>query len=111
MGRQMRLWFAIFIGPTAWAADFGLSYGLTQWACAANSSRLLLVLSALALALTFGGLLAALRAQRELQSSTGIARAADPSRFLAISGIVLSSGSLLLIIAAAIPRLMVNLCI
>lgn len=107
----MRLWFAIFVGPMAWAADFGLSYGLTQWACAAGSSRLLLVFSALALAAALAGVFAALRAHRGLSSSTGIASAADPSRFLAISGIVLSSGSLLPIVAAAIPRFMVNLCI
>lgn len=107
----MRLWFAIFVGPMAWAADFGLSYGLTHWACAANASRLLLAFSALAFALAMAGLLAALRAHRELPSSTGTAGAADPRRFLSISGIVLSGGSLLLIIAAAIPRLMVNMCI
>ena len=42
---------------------------------------------------------------------TGLAGAAEPSRFLAVSAIVLSSGSLLAIVASAIPRLMVNLCI
>jgi hypothetical protein len=107
----MRLWFGIFIGPMAWAADSGLSYGLTQWACAVDSSPLLLVLSALAFGAALAGLFAALRAYRELRSSPGIASTADPSRFLAISGVVLSSASLLLIIAAAIPRLFVNLCI
>lgn len=106
-------WFAIFIGPLAWAADFALSLGLTPRACIVQSTALLLVFTAIALGAALAGLLVAISRWRELPSSTrrpGASRA-DPRRFLALSGIAVSGGFLVAILAAAIPRLLMNPCI
>jgi hypothetical protein len=102
------LWFAIFVGPLAWSMDFALSYGLTGRACTVQSAGLLLVFSALALGATVTGLLAAVRATRQLERAD---TAAEPARFMAISGVVISGGFLLAIMAAALPRLMVHPCV
>ena len=107
------LWFAVFVGPFAWAADSALGVVLTQRACTAQTATFLLVFSAIALGLAFAGLVTALRANRQLRSSArnvGGSRA-DPSRFLALSAIALSAGFLLAIIAAAIPRFMIDPCV
>lgn len=110
--RQLPLWFSVFIGPLAWAADFAIANGLTQRACAAGVSGFLFAFSAMASAAAFAGLFVALRARRTLAPPARAtkARRADPSRFLALSGIVLSAGFLLAILASALPRLVVDPC-
>lgn len=109
---RLALWFAVFVGPLAWAVDYALSYSLTQRACAAQSADFLLVFSAIAFAAAVAGLLTALRLNRKLppteRNSHG--RRADPTRFLVLSGIALSTGFLLAILAAAIPRLIIDPC-
>ena len=109
---RARLWFAIFVGPLTWSADFALSYALTQHACTAQSAGLLLVFSALAFGATLAGLLAAVRATRELPPSgkAGATRT-HPTRLMAHSGVAVSGGFLLVIIAAAIPRLLIDPCV
>ena len=110
---RIRLWFAVFVGPFAWAADSALGVVLTQRACTAQTAGFLLVFSVVALGLTFAGLVIALRADRQLRSSARNVggRGADPGRFLALSAIALSAGFLLAIVAAAIPRFMIDPCI
>ena len=104
------LWFAVFVGPLAWSADFGISYALTGRACSVQSAALLLLFSAVAFAVTLWGLVTAVRAIRELPQTADAGIRADPTRFMALSGIDLSGGFLLAIVAAAIPRLMVHPC-
>lgn len=105
------LWFAVFVGPLAWSADFGISYALTGRACSVESAALLLLFSAVAFAVTLWGLVTAVRAIRELpQTADAGGIRADPTRFMALSGIAVSGGFLLAIVAAGIPRLMVHPC-
>ena len=101
-----RPWFAVFVGPLSWAADFALSFSLTRQACAAHSSGSLLLFSAVAFGATLAGLMVAVRARRKLRAA-----APDVERFLATAGIASSGGFLLAIAAAAIPRLIVDPCI
>lgn len=106
------LWFAIFVGPFSWSADFALSYGFTGRACTAQSAAPLLVFSTLAIAATLIGLVAAMRASRNLPPADDDATArGDPTRFMAAAGIAVSGGFLLPLVAAALPRLMVHPCV
>lgn len=110
-GRR-RLWFAIFVGPLTWSADFLLSYVLTWHACSVHSAAFLLAFSALALGVTAAGLLVAVRSLREQQrKGNGGHTRADPTGFLARSGVATSGGFLLAILAAALPRLIIDPCV
>lgn len=109
---RARIWFAIFVGPLTWSADFLLSFALTAYACGAQSTGLLLVSSVLAGGATFTGLLVAVRKTRELPPNRDFAAIrADPTRFMGIAGIVVSGGFLLAIVAGAIPRFVIDPCI
>ena len=109
---RARIWFAIFVGPLTWSTDFLLSFVLTRHACTIQSAGFLLVFSALAFGATLAGLLVAVRARRELRPSGNVDGArADPTRFMGIAGIAVSGGFLLAIVAAAIPRLVIDPCI
>lgn len=111
--RRKRLWFALLIGPSAWALDSALSYLLTQRACGVQSPALLLVFSAFAVTFTIAGLVMALRAKRALpppHAASGTTNV-DPTRFLVLSAIALNAAFLLAIIAAALPRFIVDPCI
>lgn len=106
------LWFAIFVGPLSWSADFALSYGLTGRACTSESAGFLLIFSGLAIGATLTGLAAAVRASRGLPRPVDDTSAGgEPTRFMVASGIAISGGFLLAILAAAIPRLMVPPCV
>lgn len=110
---RTRLWFALFTGPSAWALDSAVAYLLTQRACAVQSPALLLVFSALAVTLTIAGLVVALRAKHALpprHAASGATHVA-PTRFLVLSAVALNAGFLLAIIAAALPRLIIDPCI
>ena len=109
---RARSWFAIFVGPLTWSADFLLSFVLTRHACTVQSALLLLVFSALAFGATLAGLLVAVRATRELPPSSNADGArADSTRFMATAGIAVSSVFLLAIVAAAIPRFVIDPCV
>lgn len=106
------LWLAIFVGPLTWSVDFALTYALTGRACTVQSASLLLVFSVVAFAATLAGLVTAVRATRALAppGDAGWTRG-DPTRFMAVAGIAVSGSFLLVILAAAIPRLMVRPCV
>jgi hypothetical protein len=99
------------VGPLTWSVDFALTYVLTGYACTARSAGLLLIISALAFGATLTGLVVALRATRERPASGNVdGIRADPTRFMAIAGVAVSGGFLLAIIAAAMPRLLIDPC-
>ena len=111
--RRRWLWLALFVGPFAWSTDFALSYGLTPRACTAQSAVLLLVFSAVALLAAATGLVVALRARREIQTAGGDTGTiqADARPFVVTGALVTSTGFILVIVAGAIPRLVLNPCI
>ena len=104
---RRRIWFAVFVGPLAWSADFALSYAMTSYACSVQSTALLLAFSTVAFGASLAGLVVALRARRDTVDSGS----ATTGGFLAIAGVVSSTGFLVAIVAAAIPRLLMHPCL
>jgi hypothetical protein len=101
MKRDIVLWFAAVVGPVAWFADLLISYAVIPGPHRPRDAGPLLAISAVALVLGGAGLLIAWRALREREVSS-----APRPRFLAHSGIALSVLSMALVIATALPTLM-----
>ena len=108
-------WFAVLAGPLAWATDDAVALTLTRRVCATHGAGLLLVSSAVALAVAATGLVVAVRLakqdrQRSGQNGVSMQRT-DLGRFVTLSGIAASGGFMLVIVAAALPRLLIDPCI
>ena len=101
MKRDAWLWFAAVVGPAAWFADLLISYAVTPGPHRPRDAGILLAISAAALVLGGAGLLIAWRALRQRAVSS-----APRPRFLAHAGIAMSILSMTLVIATALPTLM-----
>ena len=105
------LWTSILAGPIAWACDLEISYALVKWTCNAQRMSILHLVSLLALIVTASGMAMAwiaLQRTREFSTDGGEERAR--ARFMALLG--LSAGFLFAcaILAAAIPRWVLDAC-
>jgi hypothetical protein len=107
--RLAALWFGLGAGPLAWAALLEINYVLSYVACEQRQTWMLHLATACAL-LTVGlGALAAWSAAPPLRgrtSSTTEARA----RFMALGGLVMCAWFALVILATAIPVLLIHPC-
>jgi hypothetical protein len=107
-GAPLALWIGIALGPLAFFADLQAGYSLAPAACADGTGYELLLSSALAaLVAAAGGWLAwRVGTRREREQPHGSEALLRGHRFLAVSGAVLSAGSLLLILGMAIVRVL-----
>jgi hypothetical protein len=96
------LWAGILAGPAAWATDLVASYAVVQWTCRHQRYDVLHLVTVAAVAVTLAGALAAWRA---LQQSS-----ADRPRFMGVLGLSMSAFFVLVIVAEAIPRWVLNAC-
>jgi hypothetical protein len=108
----MLLWASVLLAPSALILDLGIGYPLVKWTCANGASGVLVLISAASLLTTAAGVWLG---SSLLQRLRGIAtddggRQVDRSYFLAVLGIGLNILSALVILAAAIPQLIVNPC-
>ena len=105
------LWAGVLLGPTAWALDEGLSYMLAQHSCSTGHFYVLHVISVLCLLLAIAGLIIA-RAQlaKVGPGSQDGGGPHDRSWWMAVLGIALSIGFSLVIIAIAVPKIMLSPC-
>jgi hypothetical protein len=107
-GAPLLLWVGVLLPPLAFLADLEAGYALAAPACADGAGFELLASSALAALLaTGGGLLAwrvGTRRQREQPHGSDALRRGH--LFLAIAGAVLAAGSVLLIVAMALARVL-----
>jgi hypothetical protein len=106
------LWASVLLAPTALMIDFGVGYPLVKWACANGQKAVLVSISSASLLTTAIGVWLG---SSLLQRLRGIAtdhggRQVDRSYFLAILGISLNILAALVILAAAIPQLILNPC-
>jgi hypothetical protein len=113
MKRDLMLWAAFFAGPFIWLLSFGARWSLSGWVCAFQHWKpALFVIALVSIAILAGsGLMAWSEWQkvgREMPGESGGAVAR--SRFLAFSGIVLCVFSILVIIAQAIPEVVLGVC-
>lgn len=99
---------AFLAGPAAFTLDLALSYFLVPRVHASGSRAPLHAVTALALAVLAGGVVAALRVLRSPAAGArrNEERVAERSRFLAVGGLLLVAFFLGVLVAEAIPKLL-----
>ena len=105
------LWWGILIGPVAWVLDQGLSYSIDQHACSTGKFYELHLITAACLLLALSGFLVGLRQLRKVpagQDDGGTPR--DRSWFMAWLGILLSLEFALVVVAMAVPKVILSPC-
>ena len=107
----MLLWLGILSGPSGWALNQLAGYALVKPACAGDASAMLLVVSAVALAITItGGVISwsCLAKLRDANEAGG--RVEDRSMFLAVTGVGLNALLGLLVLTAAASPIFLSPC-
>jgi hypothetical protein len=106
------LWIGVLAGPVAWALDLTVSYAIVQWTCGGGPRIVLHLISLAALAIVAAGAMMSWRAlaaaapgQREDGSHPE-----ERGRFMAVLGLVMCAMFALVVVAAAIPRLVLDAC-
>jgi hypothetical protein len=108
----LALWTGIVAGPTAWAIDLTASYALVKWSCLTQRETLLHLLTVVALVACAGGAVVswlALQHSADAVPTDG----GDPrqrAHFMAILGLTSCALFGLTIVAAAIPRWILDAC-
>ncbi len=106
------LWMGILVAPLAWALDEGLSYVIDQHACSTGKYYLVHLITAVCFLLAMSGLLVSWRQLRRVPSGAnedgGSPR--DRSWFMARLGILMSVGFALVILAMAVPKVILSPC-
>jgi hypothetical protein len=103
--------YALLIGPIAWAADLGFSYMSVYHACSTGHFYVLHVISLIALVIALTGAFVGwqeFQAVREGTDEGGTPL--DRSHFMALLGIASSIGFAVVIIASAVPRFILSPC-
>lgn len=112
MNRTFVLWTGILTGPVVWLVSFEINYALAPWACVTEQKAALYFVSLLALIVSAASGILAWREWKQLGGEwPGEGGGAIPrSRIMALSGMVLSAMFCLVIIAQAVPELMLGAC-
>lgn len=112
MNRDLALWTGILAGPIVWLVSFEALFALNPWACIFQTKLALYIVSIVAFVLSLAAGLLAWRQWNQL------GREADPrggdtlsrSRIMAFGGVLVSSFCCLIIVAQAIPELVLESC-
>jgi ABC-type Fe3+-siderophore transport system permease subunit len=112
MKHDLALWTGFLGSPLIWLVSFGAQWSLSGWVCAFQWKPALFVITVLSLLLVAGsGMLSWFEWQRVGREMAGEAGGVVPrTRLMAIFGVVLSVLSIVLILATAIPNLMLGAC-
>jgi hypothetical protein len=105
-------WYGVLAPAAAWLLDLQVSYAIVQWVCGGGPHVVLHLVSVGSLLLIASGAFASWTA---LQRSSSRARedGSQPDergKFLAILGLVSSAYFALVVVAAAIPRVVLDAC-
>lgn len=112
MSRNFILWTSILAGPIVWLVSFQANFALVPWACIWQAKLTLYLVSLIALLACAGSGFMAWREWRtlgvelEFEGSGSLPR----SRMMALGGVVLSAGFFMVILAQAIPEIMLRDC-
>lgn len=112
MPRNLALWAGILVGPIVWLISFEANYALAPWACIKQGKLSLYVISIIALLISAGSGLLAWREWKELareflaEGGGALAR----SRVMALAGMLMSAMFCLVIVAQAVPELVLAAC-
>ena len=106
------LWWGIFAGPLAWAADLTISYGLVQWTCAHGGVAMLHTMTLFTLAVTASGGWTAWRAHQQIPEGrpTDGGGEIDRARFMAVLGLASTLLFAVSIVGLAVPRWVLDAC-
>lgn len=112
MNRDVALWTGILSGPIVWLLSFEANFALAPWACVFQAKLALYLVSIAALLLTAsGGLLAWRQWSAAGKAAPGDEAGALPRiRVMAIGGVLMSGMFFLVILAQAIPELVLGAC-
>jgi hypothetical protein len=112
MARDLALWTSLLAGPIVWLVSFEANFALAPWACITQGKVALYAVSIIALVLSAGSGLLAWREWAELgKESPGDSEGTLPrSRIMAIGGVLFSVLFFLVILAQAIPEVMLKAC-
>jgi hypothetical protein len=109
-GAGAGLWYGFMVGPIAWAVDLLSSYALVPMACDAGRLTLLHLVFLATFVAALAGLFLAWQAWGRLRSEEGGSTSegtptGSRRRFMALSGMALSTAFALVIAATEIPNL------
>jgi nicotinamide riboside transporter PnuC len=113
---QLSLWFGMLGGAAAWAAHLVMAYSLVPLACAQGLEILLYATIPLTMIIALAAIFFAWRGWsqvRELEMETdgnGNRLVSQRVRFMALSGLAMSTLFLVVIIAQSVPILTQNPC-
>jgi hypothetical protein len=112
MNRNFALWVGVLGGPIIWLCSFEARFALAPWACVFQNKWALHGVAIAALLLCAGCALLSFREWKALGESqpSADAGAVPRSNFMAILGIVISSGCGMIVIAQAIPEMVLGAC-
>ena len=106
------LWWVMWAGPLAWAADEGFSYVLAQHSCSTGHSYVLHAITAICFVIALTGAAGAHRAYHRLphDASDKGPTPLDRGYFQILFGAVFSLAFAVVIIALAVPRWILSPC-
>ncbi len=105
------LWIGVLGGPLVWAGDLQAAYWLVYHACHTNNMVPLYLETLVAMALCVVPFLISWRMLHRLpEAYRKGGQADDRARFMAISGLGLSVMFFIVLVAAAVPRLILTPC-
>jgi hypothetical protein len=112
MSRNMAPWIGVFGGPLAWLCSFEARFALAPWACTFQNKLGLYVITLISL-LVCGACAGIAWRQWKALGEEGPSEEAGVfprSVFMAIGGIVLSLASCMILLAQAIPEVILGAC-
>jgi hypothetical protein len=110
--RDLLLWIGVLAGPMLWLFSFEAKLYWNTWTCASQTKVALFLVALVAFLLTAGAGLLAWRQWNELgkQSPGEAGNALERSRLMALGGLVFSAGFCMVIVAQAIPDMLLEVC-
>ena len=105
------LWLGVLSGPAGWAFNQLVGYALVKPACTGKASVLLLLVSAVALAVIIAGGVISWWCVTKLRGAVDTGgRVEDRSLFLAVTGVALNALLGLLVLTAAVSPFLLSPC-
>ncbi len=112
MSRDVQLWVSVLAGPTVWFAGFLANFALAPWACTLDWKFALWIVTLVSLLIAAASGLLAWKLWRDtgavLPGESGGAVAHE--RSLSLAGMLISSMFFLVIVAQALPHLILRGC-
>jgi hypothetical protein len=112
MKRDLALWIGVLAGPIVWLSAFEARFALAPWTCISQNKFSLYVVAVITLILCAASAVLSWTQWKALgEAGPSPEGGATPRRiFMAIGGMVLSIGCLLITLAQAIPEVMLGAC-